>query len=611
MPVIQKLPTDIVNRIAAGEVIERPASVIKELVENSIDAGATEILIDLEDGGCKRLTVRDNGCGMEPSDLQMAFESHSTSKLDATGFREGMFGVATLGFRGEALPSIGSVAEVEAISRTPKGEHAYRYRLDGQPPEPAAGEPGTVLEVRNLFSRLPARRKFLRRPATELSHIIQQVTRIALAYPGVSFLVTNMGKRSLDLAACDTLGERLGQILGPDKLENLIEVAHRGDENSPHLHGFVSAPALRRGDTRMQNFFVNGRWVRDRLFTAALRAAYKGYLIPGKHPLAYLFFEFPAEAVDVNVHPTKSEVRFRNPGLMYPLIYNVVSRALEPEGREDAAAGDPGAEGSGEGTSPGIEQAALDFFANPPASSRASRATGPGAGASVGGGARWSSVRGSREAVEESEEVTALGTGSRAFQLLDSYILVEEEDGILLIDQHALHEKILFEGIYRQLLTGEVVQQKLLVPEVLSLSVEQAPLLEDGCRLLSACGYEAEPFGEAEVAIRAVPGLFEGKRRKSKAAEICQEVFSWLEREGDRYLNNDETPEILEQRLRALASLMACKRAVKAGDRLSSGEIESLLERSDLAMDPRNCPHGRPTMVRLSRRELDSSFDRK
>ena len=603
MSIIQKLPSDIVNRIAAGEVIERPASVIKELVENSIDAGATEILIDLEDGGCKRLTVRDNGCGMDPSDLQMAFESHSTSKLDTAGFREGMFGVGTLGFRSEALPSIGSVAEVEAVSRTPKGEHAYRYRLDGQPPEPAAGEPGTVLEVRNLFSRLPARRKFLRRPATELSHIIQQVTRIALAYPGVSFLVTNMGKRSLDLAACDTLRERLGQILGADKLENLIEVAQRGDENSPHLHGFISAPALRRGDTRMQNFFVNGRWVRDRLFTAALRAAYKGYLIPGKHPLAYLFFEFPAEAVDVNVHPTKSEVRFRNPGLMYPLVYNVVSRALEPEDRSPAAADD-----SGSAAKVGIEQAALDFFANPPPSARGASASGSGGSIA---GAGWSAAGGTREAVEERRELPAVESPGRVFQLLNSFILVEEEDGILLIDQHALHEKILFEGIYRQLLEGDVVQQKLLVPEVLALSVEQVPLLEDGCRLLGACGYEAEPFGEAEVAIRAVPELFEGKRRKSRVAEICQEVFSWLEREGDRYLSDDETPELLEQRLRALASLMACKRAVKAGDRLSPEEIDSLLEHGDLAMDPRNCPHGRPTMVRLSRRELDSSFDRK
>ncbi len=603
MSIIQKLPSDIVNRIAAGEVIERPASVIKELVENSIDAGATEILIDLEDGGCKRLTVRDNGCGMDPSDLQMAFESHSTSKLDTDGFREGMFGVGTLGFRGEALPSIGSVAEVEAVSRTPKGEHAYRYRLDGQPPEPAAGEPGTVLEVRNLFSRLPARRKFLRRPATELSHIIQQVTRIALAYPGVSFLVTNMGKRSLDLAACDTLRERLGQILGADKLENLIEVAQRGDENSPHLHGFISAPALRRGDTRMQNFFVNGRWVRDRLFTAALRAAYKGYLIPGKHPLAYLFFEFPAEAVDVNVHPTKSEVRFRNPGLMYPLVYNVVSRALEPEDRSQEAADDSGSDAKA-----GIEQAALDFFANPPPSARGA-STG-GSGGSIAG-AGWSAAGGTREAVEERRELPEVESPGRVFQLLNSFILVEEEDGILLIDQHALHEKILFEGIYRQLLEGDVVQQKLMVPEILALSVEQAPLLEDGCRLLGACGYEAEPFGEAEVAIRAVPELFEGKRRKSRVAEICQEVFSWLEREGDRYLSDDETPELLEQRLRALASLMACKRAVKAGDRLSPEEIDSLLEHGDLAMDPRNCPHGRPTMVRLSRRELDSSFDRK
>ena len=188
---------------------------------------------------------------------------------------------------------------------------------------------------------------------------------------------------------------------------------------------------------------------------------------------------------------------------------------------------------------------------------------------------------------------------------------MEEEDGILLIDQHALHEKILFEGIYRQLLEGEVVQQKLMVPEILSLEAHQVPLLEDGCRLLSACGYEAEPFGDVEVAIRAVPELFEGKGRRSKTAEICAEVFRWLEREGDRYLRGDETPEVLEERLRALASMMACKRAVKAGARLSPGEIDSLLAHSELARDPRNCPHGRPTMVRLSRRELDNSFDRK
>ena len=601
MPVIQKLPADVINRIAAGEVIERPSSVIKELVENSIDAGATEVLIDLEEGGCKRLTVRDNGCGMDPPDLQMAFESHSTSKLDTTGSHEGLFGVDTLGFRGEALPSIGSVAEVEAVSRTPLSEHAYRYRLDGKPPEPAAGEPGTVLEVRNLFSKLPARRKFLRRPATELSHVIGQVTRIALAYPGISFLVTNMGKRSLDLSACDTLRERLGQILGHEKLTELLEVTHRGTEGAPHLHGFVSSPRLRRGDTRMQHFFVNGRWVRDRLFTAALRAAYRGYLIPGKHPLAYLFFEFPADAVDVNVHPTKSEVRFRNPGLMYPLIFNVVSRVLEPASEENPEPGDGEVAGDGEQLQARVEQAGLDFLSHPAAA--VAGETAPG---SAGGS--WSVPVGTGE----STSAPASASAGRAFQLLDSYILMEEDDAVLLIDQHALHEKILFEGIYRQLLEGEVVLQRLLVPEVLPISAQQAPLIEDGCRLLSACGYEAEPFGESEVAIRAVPELFEGKGRKSRSAEICQEVFNWLEREGDRYRSGEEeTPELLDERLRALASLMACKRAVKAGDRLSPGEIESLLERADLARDPRNCPHGRPTMVRLSRRELDSSFDRK
>jgi DNA mismatch repair protein MutL len=651
MPKIRVLPPEVVNRIAAGEVIERPASVVKELVENSIDAGATEILVDLEEGGIQRLTVRDNGCGIDADELPLALSSHATSKLGAGD--EDLFSVATLGFRGEALASMGSVADVEIVSRPPHAEHAFRFRPGMQAPEPAAAEVGTVVEVRGLFARVPARRKFLRQASTELSQAVGQLTRVALAYPRIRFLLTHKGKRALDLAACSGLKERLLQVLGEDREKELIEV--REESRGARLYGFVGAPKLRRSDARGQNFFVNGRWIRDRLLAHALRSAYQGFLIPGYHPVGYLFLEFPAGAVDVNVHPTKCEVRFRDTGEVYPLILHAVRRALEPaktavdsrtlhggpkwslsggtlapSGSGDDAERDSGAgaafdaatesfgarkagaavEGLGDGRSR-VQQSHFHFDpphavpATPPADDAAPAAVRDGETEPSAAEEEWPPAASGRTAW------STRPSRCRAFQVLNSYIAVEEADGLVLIDQHALHEKILFEEICRALESGSVLRQRQILPEAIELPLDCLPLVDTASQLLGLCGFEVAPFGERHVAVHAVPRLFDRDRGVGSTREIVLGVFAELERDGAEGLVAGAAPEaVLSQRHR-LASVLACKRAVKAGTVLSPQEIDGLLERADLADDPRHCPHGRPTSVRISRREVERRFDRK
>ncbi|MBN1442107.1 MAG: DNA mismatch repair endonuclease MutL [Planctomycetes bacterium] len=626
---IRVLPPEIVSRIAAGEVVERPASLVKELVENSIDAHATEIDIDLEEGGKKKVTVRDNGGGMSPEDLPLAFQAHATSKLRVEEASECLFGVASLGFRGEALAAMCAVSDVEAISRPPRQDVAYRYRPGRGEVEPAAGPEGTVIEIRNLFHNVPARRKFLRAATTELSHVLQQVTRLALGFPSIRFRLTHHGRKVLDLAGAADLGERLRQILGPEKAGELVQVAVDGGPDRPALHGFVGSPKLRRGDTRDQHFFVDGRWIRDRLLLHAVRAAYQGFLIPGQQPVCYLFLEFPPGGVDVNVHPMKTEVRFRDPGGIYPLIHHSIRQALEGAG--DPSSGprkSPAAEGSAESSPPPdarppdhrtaearrrVERAAGDFFSSPraraeerrpplaPAGSRASADPAPRLGPAAPAPRQRPDAPGARR--------------TRALQILGAYILIEEQDGLALIDQHALHEKILFEEILRGLLAGEVIRQKLLVPEIVEIPLDRIVLADSARRLLARCGYEIEPFGDREVAVHAIPMIFDSARGRGDTAEIIREVFRWLQEEGADVCaaegEHPAGPDATAEPYRRLASLLACKRAVKAGDPLQPEEIDSLLDRADLAEDPRHCPHGRPTMVRLSRRELERRFDRK
>ena len=630
MGVIRILPPEIVNRIAAGEVVERPASVLKELVENSVDAAATEICVDLDDGGRTLIRVRDNGSGILPEDLPLAFASHATSKLLDAHLEANLLGVSSLGFRGEALASICAVSMVSVTTRPPKAEHAWSYRPGEGDPEPAAGEPGTVIEVRNLFYNVPARRKFLRTAATELSHSIQQFTRLALAFPGVRFDLTHGRKPLSQLGPAAGLRERLRQILGRDVEEGLLEVrAGAGAKGSHSLVGFVGNPRLHRKDAREQNFFVNGRWVRDRLLGHALRAAYQGFQIPGNQPVAYLFLDMPPEEVDVNVHPTKAEVRFRDSSEVYSLVHSAVHSALERGARRAV----PGAEvpqgaaqgSSLEGAPPGYEPSALEiavkeFLArpprergfSPPASPRrrpdASKANvAPEGAAGVPG-------------VEERSIVEDRATSPAAFQVLQSYIVLETADGIAIIDQHAFHEKIIFEDLMARIESGTVESQRLLLPEVIDVAPELVPLAERAAGLLEPLGFHVEPFGPASLAVHAFPAILDRETGPTDLQGILRSVLEGLMNEPQPVgegapalvpASLASAPPPVRDALRRLAATMACKRAVKAGAPLRDEEIRALLQRGDLARDPRNCPHGRPTSVFLSRRDIERQFDRK
>ena len=634
MSQIRILPPEIVNRIAAGEVIERPSAVVKELVENSIDAGATEVSVEVEEGGCRRIRVRDNGAGIAPEDLPLAFRSHATSKL-ALGDRPGdagaaagasalpdLFGIGTLGFRGEALASIASVAEVEATSRTPGAEHAHAYRLRGtqavgeeargEGPEPVAAPPGTSIDVRNLFFNTPGRRKFLRAPSTELSHVLEQVVRLALGFPGIRFTLSSQGKRLLDCPATASLRERLQAVLGRERAGELLEV--REPDGSPvKVRGFVGPPGLHRPDTRGQQFFVDGRWVRDRVLTHALNDAYQGFQIPGQKPLAYLFVEVPPGTVDVNVHPTKSEVRFLDSSAVHRAVHGAVRGALEKESTVDSRQSTVRSEGTPGEVRERVKEATADFFAAGPRPtvdfrSRISAAKDRDL-------PHRSSPGDDREPFfsepkPQASSLKPVEPGTRdAIQILDRYILLEEADGLLLYDQHALHEKVLYEKILAQLRAGGMPRQKLLIPEVVELPVELVPLMEQVAERLGPLGFELEPFGPREMAVHAVPALLD----RSPAAPVVLEAARWIHEGGQTAVAADGAggTDPLAAETRRLAQMVACKQAVKAGMRLEEEEIRALLAGAGAAVDPRFCPHGRPTAVRISRGEIDRRFERK
>ena len=611
-PKIRVLPPEVVNRIAAGEVVERPASVLKELVENSIDASATQVFVDLEEGGTKLLLVRDNGSGVGPEDIPLAFTSHATSKLSEEDFDTSSLGVSTLGFRGEALASIASVAMVEMISKTHGAPHAFRYRpSEGKPDgslEPSAGETGTTIEVRNLFYNVPARRKFLRTPGTELSHAVQQLTRIALGFPNLHFRLTNAKKPLLDLPAVDNLRDRLRQMLEKGVADQLLEVRHDADSRGgPSLTGFVAPPKVHRKDAQGQHFFVNGRWVRDRVLSHALRSAYQGFQIPGYQPIAYLFLDLPPGDVDVNVHPTKSEVRFRDSSAMYRLVHHSVRDALERSrvSDDDRPTDDPGAVEIGEPRAR-VEQAALDFFASPPRPERDHRAFAAASPARRSTAAPPSLAPPS-QSTSGSPSPSPSAAAPQAKQILQSYLLVESPEGITLIDQHAFHEKILFEQIHRTLSSGEVESQRLLVPEVIDLPVDLLPLVDEAAAALRPFGFELEIFGPNAAAVHAFPAILDRGPGRANVAAIVRSVLEALHSDA----GGARAQKPVEDRIYRIAATIACKRAVKAGMPLSPPEIDHLLARGDLARDPRHCPHGRPTSVFYSRRDIEREFDRK
>jgi len=575
---IRILSEQMASQIAAGEVVERPASVVKELIENSLDAGATEISILIEKSGTSRIRVADNGEGMSREDLPVAVERHSTSKL---ADENDMFRIATLGFRGEALPSIAAISKMEITSRSVSAEIGYRLSVEGgtkRVPVPTASSLGTTVDITDIFYNTPARRKFLKAPATELSHICAVVNRMALAYPGVHFRLTHDGRNVADYVSVKDSQNRLGQVLGPEVANKLIPFSLR--EGSYRIDGHLSTVPNSFSNARQLFTFVNRRYVRDKVLTHAVLQAYATLLMKGQYPAVVLFLDVPFEEVDVNVHPAKYEVRFRRQSAVHEAVGRAIRLALKQEAREPAAAA--------HAYSPrpnvvGVTDSPLPYSRRPVQYSRAS--TSPPVFAVP------SDAQASSQGFFSS--MTILG------QILGCYLVCSSVRGLVLIDQHAAHERVAFEKLRRQLETGAVERQNLLIPQTVPLAAGEGGMLQEKFAALEHCGFVVEPFGPDGYAITAVPALLpEGDYR-----ELVQQVVSELA-EVDQ---SDGVERHLEERL----ATIACHSAIRANRKLEMHEIRSLLNDLDGIDFASQCPHGRPVLLEFSREELEKMFKRR
>jgi DNA mismatch repair protein MutL len=645
MPAIHVLPQHLVNMIAAGEVVERPASVVKELLENALDAGATEIELTVEDGGRRLVQVRDNGVGMAAEDLALAFRPHATSKIAAP---DDLRAIATMGFRGEALASIAAIAHTRITSAPRDGDGdaaGAEVRASGEtvePVRPAAAEPGTVVAVGDLFFNTPGRRGFLRSAATEFGHVVEQVARVALPRCDVGFTVLHNGRTTHRLPPTDSLRRRAADLFSEDLAAAMIELPGRA-ERGVRISGLAGTPAASRTSTKWQYFFVNGRYVRDRLLSHALREAYRGRMEPSRSPVAFLFIRLDPEDVDVNVHPAKTEVRFRDGQRIHSQLLAVLRETLdradlsapadlqgpEPEtpavdrqaAREVLA--EPDAEGDeDDDRRRSLKRALREFFESssarqtrlefpaPSSAPPAGRlpASGPGAGltppappaaAPPPSDAPQGGTGQPEEPAPASEQAPPAAPVASALQIHDSYIIAGTADGLAIIDQHALHERILYEELRRRFDADGLLGQRLLLPETVRVSAAEQALLAEHADLLGRLGLEVSSFGPDTVAVQLLPSLL---------AERGVDVESFVRDALD--LLSDAAAAEPEQVLQRLLATMACKAAVKAGQRLTPAEIEALLARRDALDRTDSCPHGRPTSLRLSLADLARQFKR-
>ena len=603
---IHTLPMSVVNRIAAGEVVERPASVVKELLENALDAGPSRIAVALEQGGVGLVRVVDDGSGIEPDDLPLAVSPHATSKLRVA---EDLERIGTLGFRGEALASIAEVARVVIRSRTPTADHGARLEVDaGRMGEvvPEGCAVGTTVEVHQLFAKVPARRAFLRAPSTEWSHSGDAFVRTALAHPSVAMSLEHNGRRVHDLPAAERWRTRIGDLFGTSLAERLIEVEASDDGIS--VHGLVGRPEDDMAGTRLQHLFVSGRPFRDRSILHAVQEGYRGVLLTGRQPIAFLRFEIPPEMVDVNVHPAKMEVRFRDPSRLYRLVLSALRTkflsldlrapllppAQQPSGRMSGGSAGPAFGNATPLPEPWFGGQTVPVW-KPQSPLTAARptplpATLPG----------W----------EMDERDSGVSTGSagdsparppfpseRAVQMHDRYIVVESAEGIEVIDQHALHERVLYERFKGAIALGSLEVQPLLIPERLDLAPADLEVVTEHAESLAAAGLRVEPFGGATVIVTAKPVL----AGKTPAADLLREVVDRI-----AAMPTPAPSMLVDEVLHGLA----CKAAIKAGDPLSQEEVDSLVRDRLLVTDAHHCPHGRPTSLTLSRQELDRQFRR-
>ncbi|MBX9737748.1 MAG: DNA mismatch repair endonuclease MutL [Phycisphaerales bacterium] len=715
---IRVMSSLVASTIAAGEVVERPASVVKELVENAIDAGATRISIDLEQGGIELVRITDDGHGIPEADLHLALAPHATSKITAT---EDLDQIATLGFRGEALASITSVSRITLRSRTLAQPAAAEVSAEGDqvsPPRPSSGPLGTSITVRNLFFNTPARRKFLRTPSTEQGRCVEVVRQLAMSHPALGFQLTTDGRTSLDLPPGQTPTARCLDILGTELASELIETAIDPALNSPlasrsnvSVWALVGRPSLARATAAGQFIFVNGRAVRDRTLQHAVKEAYRGLIEPGRYPTCVVMIDLPPTAVDVNVHPAKAEVRFRDSSSVHQTVLHTIRRALQsadltPSVGSGSSSWSGGVGGAGSGFNasphagiapdaaagasgllpaspfqsparvvnpaafaehfrrvmPGAPQWKVDFSDLRAATSGASPA-GTASGEAFGQSSSASAPHGSpgvganADAAFGNAAAAPLGTGaatsgaaasagggglqpgdlldasptSPALQIHNSFLVTQDQQGILIIDQHALHERVMFEKLLARLqmgsgpsadpslpidgarASGTLESQRMLVPAVIEASPRQVEALDSLRPLLKRLGIEAEPMGPTSIAIHAFSSfLFE---RNVDAAPFMAELLdraieeSW----GAAPQSPDAqcgAPLAEEAALHEVLDMMACKAAIKAGDRLSDLELSELLALRERIERASNCPHGRPTSIRLSIRELEKRFGR-
>jgi DNA mismatch repair protein MutL len=588
---IQILADELVNQIAAGEVIERPASVAKELIENSLDAGARRIEVELERGGCGLIRVRDDGIGIPPHEIGLALARHATSKIASLADLER---VATLGFRGEALPSIASVSRLSLTSRSAGTDHAWSVEArEGtvSGPAPASHPPGTSVEVRDLFFNVPARRKFLRSEATEYQHVLRMLERLALSRFGVGFTLVSSGRTVWTLPRASSQPERLARVAklcGEDFAAHVIELSH--DIESLHLTGWLALPTFSRSQSDLQFAFLNGRYVRDRVIAGAARLAYQDVLFNGRFGAYVLYLEMDAALVDVNAHPQKLEVRFRESRGVHEFLFRTLERAL--------AATRPSGDSAGSAPLDWFTAAARADESVPP---RQGRFALPDRAASHGAGDSQTSLQqglavcdGPREGRGEGREFPL---GFAIAQLHGVFILAQTADGLVLVDMHAAHERVMYERM-KKLLAGETAEQQLLVPEILSVTPAQAEAAELHAAEFAALGFTLTRLAPDQLALRGVPSLLAGR----DPAGVVRDVLSDL-------LETGESRRV-EESINHLLGTAACHAAVRAQRNLTPAEMNALLREMEHTDRADQCNHGRPTWVRLSLADLDRLFMR-
>ena len=658
MPHIQVLDQVTIDKIAAGEVIERPASVVKELVENAIDAGATSVTVEIKDGGISLIRIMDNGCGIEHDEVRSAFLRHSTSKIRTV---EDIAHIRSLGFRGEALSSIAAVTQTELITKTPDAELGTRYVIEGGKEvalEETGAPNGTTFLVRQLFYNVPARRKFLKTPVTEAGHIQDLLIHLTLSHPEVSFLFISNGQEKLRTSGSGKLKDVIYQVYGRDVAANLLDIDY--EKGGLRISGYLGKPVITRGNRNFENFFVNGRYVKSPMISKSLEDAYRDFTMQHKFPFAVLHFHVDGEEIDVNVHPTKMELRFQRQQEVYNTVFEGVHRRLlEPELIQKAEVPDPVTvpeasapekkpeERVKPGESPFLLKPKSAVKPKPAAATYAAPAASPAAeapdtqeahdedyfirkmrervmayherssSAEVSGADRIYRPEKQEERIRESVKYAAeskpeqldlfeehfLKREVRAEykligQVFDTYWLVQYQDSLYIIDQHAAHERVLYERTLKGMKDRAFTSQYLSPPIILSLTMQEAELLRENMDRFARIGFEIEPFGGEEYAVRAVPDNLFSIAKKELLMEMIDDLADGI--------STSMTPELIDEKVAS----MSCKAAVKGNSRLSAQEVDALIGELLTLDNPYHCPHGRPTIIAMTKKELEKKFKR-